>query len=308
MGLSDTYEKVKPSIVAFTSKYSVFTNPEDLNEKNLSFPPIIGTGFIINKNGIIVTNDHVAEEIKKPCALPCAKKGECAYQATIFKITEEYLVQAPLEILEIYQPEKLKTKGLYYGPNKPDIAIVLVKARDLPALELDTSELREGVEVATAGFPMGKDLLTAPGYLHQITPTLQKGIISAVLPFQGAIPHAYAVNIMVQGGASGSPVFLPESGTVIGIIDSSLIDSVESIQKDTYQIPTNISYATPSYHISNFLKEVEGNYSFKLPQDTKTFDDLIANTEKKIVRPHQPYPNCKIIKMEIRNRPCPPAL
>jgi len=32
------------------------------------------------------------------------------------------------------------------------------------------TRLEEGLEVATAGYPMGTDALTAPGYLHQVTP------------------------------------------------------------------------------------------------------------------------------------------
>ncbi len=295
MSLSKTYEKVKPSIVAFTEKYSIIASSENLNEAQLSFPPIIGTGFIINKNGIIVTNDHLAEVIKKPIKIPTIQENVCSYDATIFTISDEGLVQISLEILEVCQPKKYRRKkGVYYGPDKPDIAFVLVKAKDLPALELDISELKEGIEVATAGFPMGRDPLIAPGWLHQITPTLQRGIISAILPFQQALPHAYAVNIMVQGGASGSPVFLPENGKVIGIIDSSLNDFAKSEQGGIYGVPTNISYATPSYHIANFFELVKAKDPFELPKDTETFADLVANTIKKVVMPHQP--TGKIIK------------
>jgi hypothetical protein len=52
-------------------------------------------------------------------------------------------------------------------------------------------------------------------------PPLQAGIISATLPFPGTRPHGYLINVMIQGGASGSPVFLSDSGTVIGAVYSS---------------------------------------------------------------------------------------
>ena len=77
-------------------------------------------------------------------------------------------------------------------PAGPDLAFVPVKARGLPAVALDGPEaIDEGTEVATAGFPMGTDALMAPGWIHQVTPTLQRGIISAVLPFPCPTPHAY---------------------------------------------------------------------------------------------------------------------
>ena len=61
-----------------------------------------------------------------------------------------------------------------------------------------------------------------------------------------------------------------------------------------YGVPTNISYATPSYHIANFFEEIKAKDPFELPKDTETFADLIANTKKEVVMPHQP--TGKIIK------------
>src|SRR5260370_8790405 len=90
--------------------------------------------------------------------------------------------------------------------------------------------------------------LTAPGWIHQVTPTLQRGIISAVLPFTCTTPHAYAINVMVQGGASGSPVFLSESGEVIGVLYAGLNDPrVTLLTPDLYTVPTNIRYVVPSH-------------------------------------------------------------
>lgn len=287
MGLVDTYEKIKPSIVAFTEKYSILTDAELQNERNVSFPPIHGTGFIVDENGVVATNNHVAEILSNSQYSLLTQNGECLYFATLFKITDEGLVQMPLDILKVYQPKSYPGK-MYYGPDKPDIAFVLVKAKNLPALELENSILKEGIEVATAGYPMGTDALTAPGYLHQITPTLQKGIISAVLPFQQELPHAYALNIMVQGGASGSPVFLPESGNVVGIVNSSL--------REFNQGPTNISYAIPSCYISAFLGEVKTSGGFELPKNTKALDELISSKKLETILPGQ-HP-CTVIKID----------
>lgn len=288
MTLADTYEKIKPSVVAFTAKYSFFSDAELQDKRKVSFPPILGTGFIFDNNGVIATNDHIAEDLIKSKHSPLSRNGECLYFATLFIIVDEGLMQIQLEILEVYQPKGYPQK-MYYGPDKPDVAFVLVKAKKLPALELDTSILREGVEVATAGYPMGTEALTAPGYLHQIAPTLQNGIISAVLPFQQASPHAYALNIMVQEGASGSPVFLPESGKVIGIVNSRL--------NDINQKPTNISYAIPSYHILGFFEEIKSSHDFNLPKGTKTLEELISSKESKKILPGEIPGN--VIKLDI---------
>ncbi len=295
--LSNTYEKVKPSIVAFTKKYMIATNSNKLTEAQISFPPVLGTGFIINENGIIVTNDHIAEQLKKNINLPFTPKNECIHSATMFKITNKGLAQIPLDILEIYQRKSFKTDKIYFEPEKPDIAFVLVKVKGLPALELDTKAQQEGIEVASAGYPIGIDAPVAQGWLQQITPTLQKGIISVVFPFQQAFPHAYAINIMVQSGASGSPVFLPENGKVIGIINNSLNEYIISDNNNFYNIPAHISYVIPSYHIYNFYKDVKAEGGFELPNDTQTLDDLFANKKQKLVLPHES--SCKITKIDL---------
>ena len=150
---------------------------------------------------------------------------------------------------------------------------------DLP----DTSILREGVGIATAGYPMGTNALTAPGYLHQIGPTLQKGILSAILPFPQPRPHAYSLNVMVQGGASGSPVFTPENGKIIGIIDSSLYDiDTNATEDNRSRKPTNISYAIPSYNILEFFEEIKASGELKFPTDAQTLEELFSSNEHEI--------------------------
>ena len=65
--LEETYSSMRNSVVAFTPKFHpVF----DKNETPPEFPPIFGTGFFID-DGLVVTNNHVAEYIKK---LPKPKK------------------------------------------------------------------------------------------------------------------------------------------------------------------------------------------------------------------------------------------
>lgn len=294
MSLADTYEKIKQSIVAFTAKYGIAQGPEDINNPKLAFPPIIGTGFIINENGIIVTNDHVAKFLPGLPKPPYAPKGKIPCSVSLLKKVEEGLLHARFEILDIMRIKEYVPKGISYGSEKPDIAIVVVKAKGLPELELcESMSLREGMEIATAGFPMGTQAFTAPGWLHQITPTLQRGIISAVLPYQCPSPHALAINVMAQGGASGSPVFLPENGKVIGILNCGLREfyqlSEEDVPKAKYAVPTNISHVVPSNYILEFLKTVQKDPRAKLPKDTKTFDELIEETPREFVNdPRKP--------------------
>lgn len=55
VSFSKTYKKLKPAIVAIVSRIS----------QQPDFPDIIGTGFIAHEDGIVITNNHVIEVIKK---------------------------------------------------------------------------------------------------------------------------------------------------------------------------------------------------------------------------------------------------
>jgi S1-C subfamily serine protease len=51
--LEITFETVRPSIVAFASRFVPRERPD--------FPEIIGTGFVVDSRGVAVTNRHVVD-------------------------------------------------------------------------------------------------------------------------------------------------------------------------------------------------------------------------------------------------------
>ena len=275
--MQEIYKGVKGCIVAFVQKY--IPVQKDSSQPPL-FPPIIGTGFAIREDGLIVTNSHVAKAFNKVFRPPGISEDEWPVHAILFKLTPQGMIEISLDILGVLAISKYERGKHYYGPKEgPDLAIVHVKAKGLPIVEIDSDILiEEGMDVATAGFPMGTDALTAPGWLHQLTPTLQKGIISAVLPFASQTPYAFSINIMTQGGASGSPVFDCNTGKVLGVLYAGLNDIAVTISnKDLYKVPTNISYVVPSHYI-NFLFKQNANFAeLKQPPDSMTIDEIIAN-------------------------------
>lgn len=117
----------------------------------------------------------------------------------------------------------------------------------------DSDKVRVGEEVGICGFPMGADLfidsqnkkVTGFGY------TVQRGIISAILPLEhpSVARELFQLDIQTYGGMSGGPVFLAETGEVIGMIVSALEEG---------GTVTNITYALPG----NIVKDFASRLSF----------------------------------------------
>lgn len=282
MGLVETYSRLRRSIVAFVPK--VFPAESDGSEPQI--PPIFGTGFVVHEDGIVATNHHVVEAFKKYPRPPGEEDSLFPVVALLFHRIDSGVAEVPLKVLGVGVIQSFEPGEFYYGPPKPDLALVHVKARGLPAVTIaDSLQVSEGMTIATAGFPLGSELLTAPGWLHQLTPTLQQGIVSAVQPFEAPKPHGFSLNIMIQAGASGSPVFIPETGAVIGVVYASLgepsriwtqSEDGQMAPVGIVRLPTAISHAVPAHYLMHFLNDANSRTDFLPPKDAETIDRMIA--------------------------------
>lgn len=244
--LSDTFEAIRPGIVAFISRLA----PRVADAPPL-LPLILGTGFFVDRRGLVVTNRHVVDVIAHLPRHPVTGASSAAGIVFLQTKTEDGSTALGTLFADVnawWILDRFEVTGPWYGESVPDLAFVQLKVTDTPELTLATEPhlLQAGTAIATAGFPLGEIPLQAHNKIRQLTPMLRRGVVSSVFPFPCAQPHGFTIDVMMQKGASGSPVFLEDSPKVVGMI-------VEGYAQ------TNITVALPAFLVVQALKHLLRN-------------------------------------------------
>ena len=142
-----------------------------------------------------------------------------------------------------------------------DLALLKISGTALPALKLGDSEsVREGQSILFTGFPIGAVLglsaATHRGMVAAITPIAIPPPTAARLDPRivrrlttGAFP-VLQLDATAYPGNSGSPVYDPESGVVLGIVNMVF---VKGTKEAALTQPSGITYAVPVKHLQALL-------------------------------------------------------
>ena len=191
-------EKSQKTVVGITTEVeqqiNTFWGPQIRNSQHM------GSGFIVDSNGYIVTNSHVI--------------GDGLYKSITVS-----LIDGSTEVGEV----------LWYDTTL-DLAIVKINKTGLPAAELgDSDELKVGEPAVAIGNPMTLDLER----------TVTQGIISGLnrsIAFENGtvIEPLIQTDASINSGNSGGPLFNAK-GQVIGI-NTAKMTSAEGLG---FSIPIN---------------------------------------------------------------------
>lgn len=254
------YKKVKKATVAIAA-----INKEEAKEPFT----IIGSGFCIDSEGIIITCRHVIEAMMaKTVSQQLEKKSpkksdsqirilepvEIIIPYVIFYDTVSYkneLLAFPIQVKHMVAKIDSDIAGLSLWPH-------LAMQKGFPCLEIEEySNISEGDEVGICGFPLGNYLYRQLG---TVTSSFSKGIISSIIPSPN-VPLKYLrgfqLNISATNGNSGGPVFSLSSGKVFGVLSSAPVNtSGNAVQ--------GIIKAEPIYNIlrPNFIEDLKKGQIF----------------------------------------------
>lgn len=202
-----------------------------------TLPIISGTGFVVGDGTRLITNAHVidsADGRSKVGVSALVRTG-----TTLERRTARVITTVP----------------------QADLALLALDGAPLPPLQLraDAALVPEGTEIGIIGFPIG-------GALGPI-PATHRGIIAAHAPNASPLADSrgldpayirmsrfmvYQLDIVAYPGNSGSPVFLTDTGEVIGIINSTFI---KTTKERALTDPSAISFAIPSAFAVTLLEQ-----------------------------------------------------
>lgn len=193
---TEAFERVAPAVVVVSNKsikeYGGFIPSEEVEG--------IGSGFIINEEGYIITNYHVIEG---------------ANEVTVTLSDER----------------EVKAKIVNYDTDQDIAMLKITESIEVPAVvELgDSDALRPGEELIAIGTPLSKDF----------SQTVTKGIVSAVNRIvetsEGVKLELIQTDTPINPGNSGGPL-VNNKGQVVGINTMKLSGEVEGMG---FAIPIN---------------------------------------------------------------------
>ena len=233
-GLPDTIDEIRMSVVSI----GIVRPPKSANPKGPQHE-YRGTGFIVGNGNQVITNYHVIpenleNETNAKLAIFIGKgKSVNAWIADISKTDQEH-----------------------------DLALLSFRGPKQPALVFDSaSKVREGQEIAFTGFPIGMVIgmypVTSKGIISAITPTVipassSKSLTPLQIKRMRNAFNVYQLDAIAYPGNSGSPVYNPNTGGVIGIINSVF---VKSTKEAVLENPSAITYAIPASYAKDLLEE-----------------------------------------------------
>ena len=237
--LVSTIAQVKPAI-AIVGTYKATNSPRFT---------LRGTGFVVGNDGEgnrLVTNAHVL--------VPPADADPQATLVVQLRSGNNHWQTRPAKVLEV--------DVLH------DLALLRFDGPAVTAFKVSSAgKVREGQSVAFMGFPIGGAL----GF----SPVTHRATISSIAPAALPTPTASQLNpevirsvrsnspfdiFQLDGtaypGNSGGPLFDPDTGEVLGVVNMVLI---KGTRESALSHPSGISYAVPSSYVLEMMERNAAN-------------------------------------------------
>lgn len=228
--LPATVARIKPSVVGVGTLLKT-RHPATV---------FVGTGFVVGDGLSVITNAHVIPE-----RLDAARMEE-------------------LGIVVSTGPETVgfRAARLVGLDREHDLAHLRLSGTPLPAMTLAADNgVAEGQLLAFTGYPLGMRLglhaATHRATLAAIAPAVRPSLSSrqldarAIAQLQRNAFGIYQLDGTAYPGNSGSPLYEPDSGAVVGVINRVFL---KGLKESAVTDPSGITYAIPVRYVRELLQ------------------------------------------------------
>jgi S1-C subfamily serine protease len=224
----DAIRRIKPAVVAVGTFQQTRSPSAEFR----------GTGFVVGDGLSVITNAHVLPpalnaEQKEMLGIIMGEGGAHTFrQATVAAVDREH-----------------------------DLVHLRINGQPLPAATLrDSDQVAEGQTLGFTGFPLGMLLglrhVTHKAMLSALTPiavpasNARQLDAKTIAQMQRSPFMVFQLDATAYPGSSGSPLFDPSSGAVVGIINMVY---VKGSKENAISNPSGITYAIPGNYIRKLL-------------------------------------------------------
>ena len=227
--VADTLSNIKAGIIGVGSFHP--TSSPRVN--------MMGTGFVVGDGKYVVSCSHIFTK-----TLDSEKKETWA----VFSGRDRQMV--------------VRNATIVARDKDRDLILLRIEGDPLPALKLAQSDtVREGSQLYFTGYPIGSVL--------GLNPSTHRAGLAAVVPIYTPVPAAFQLNArtlqqakaqyeiyeldaIAYPGNSGSPVWHPETGEVLGVVNSVF---VKGAKETALTAPSGITFAIPVKWVRELLRQ-----------------------------------------------------
>jgi len=205
------------------------------------------------------------------------RSPRASLQGTGFAVLDgRYVVSCAHIFDKLLDSEKQETHAVFIGRDRQmavrsakliatdkarDLALLKIEGEPLPTLKLgDSGRAREGWQLYFTGYPIGSVL--------GLNPSTHRAGLAAIVPIYTPVANAaqlnvrtlkqaqepfevFALDAIAYPGNSGSPVWHPDTGEVLGVVNSVY---VKGAKEAALTAPSGISYAIPVKYVHALLE------------------------------------------------------
>jgi S1-C subfamily serine protease len=279
MNLPQAIDRIRPCVLQIVVM-ALHLSEELRSKVGTSFLSIpMGTGFLVNSEGYVITANHVIDESKKLLRDDSwlQAKRKSIQIGLALPLTENFRGNFHLvdsDLIDVDTTHDLALLKLKQNPFKGEVHLgVSLSGKEIPnavntaTLSLDRPQ--DGDAIALSGYPLSNPVLITKGGWVATSWSYDRALKQVpgappgfVFPYIG--DDTYLADIEVNPGNSGGPVYLVSNAKVIGMAVAMQRTSVTVTDEEGKEIPikgprfwysSGLTVVTPARYIDDLLKK-----------------------------------------------------